>query len=159
MSAFHWSHDRDGCWGRRSGRAIACAAGLAGGPVVASDINEEGGEETLRLIRQQGGDAEFYRADVRDASQVGRLVAFAEARYGRVDVLVNNASSAEPSTEGIAGWAEAIQTDLMGTLFATQSAMEAMRRSGGGSIVNLSSISALWHGRRHGGWVSRLRRR
>jgi NAD(P)-dependent dehydrogenase (short-subunit alcohol dehydrogenase family) len=102
----------------------------------------------VREIRDQGGEAVFYHADVRDASQVRQLVAFAEARYGRVAMLVNNASSPEPLREGVGGWTEAIQTDLMGTLFATQFGVEAMRRSGGGSIVNISSISALWHGRR-----------
>jgi len=102
----------------------------------------------VREIRDHGGEAVFYHADVRDASQVRQLVAFAEARYGRVAMLVNNASSPEPLREGVGGWTEAIQTDLMGTLFATQFGVEAMRRSGGGSIVNISSISALWHGRR-----------
>ena len=138
-----------GAGGAGCGRAIACrAASRTGSPVIASDINDEGGEETVREIRDHGGEAVFYHADVRDASQVRQLVAFAEARYGRVAMLVNNASSPEPLREGVGGWTEAIQTDLMGTLFATQFGVEAMRRSGGGSIVNISSISALWHGRR-----------
>ena len=62
-------------------------------------------------------------------------------------MLVNNASSPHPSGEGIAGWMGSIQTDLLGTIYATRWAMEAMRRTGGGSIVNISSISAFWHGR------------
>jgi 3-oxoacyl-[acyl-carrier protein] reductase len=63
-------------------------------------------------------------------------------------VLVNNASSPLPIGEGLAGWTGALHTDLLGTIYATRWAIELMRRTGGGSIVNISSISALWHGRR-----------
>jgi NAD(P)-dependent dehydrogenase (short-subunit alcohol dehydrogenase family) len=141
-----------GAGGVGCGRAIACrAASRTRSPVIVSDINDVGGEDTVRLIRDQGGEAVFCHADVRDVGQVRELVAFAEARYGSVAVLVNNASSPEPVREGMGGWTEAIQTDLIGTLLATQFAVEAMRRTGGGSIVNISSISALWHGRRTAG--------
>src|SRR5262249_660788 len=48
----------------------------------------------------------------------------------------------------MAGWTHSLQVDLLGTIYATRWAIEAMRRSGGGSIVNIASISALWHGRK-----------
>ena len=63
-------------------------------------------------------------------------------------MLVNNASSPHPAGEGMAAWTHSLQVDLLGTIYATRWAIEAMRRSGGGSIVNISSISALWHGRK-----------
>jgi NAD(P)-dependent dehydrogenase (short-subunit alcohol dehydrogenase family) len=68
-----------------------------------------------------------------------------------VSVLVNDASSPHPPVEGVAGWTESLRTDLLGTIYATRWAIEAMRRGGGGAIVNISSISALWHGRKTAG--------
>jgi 3-oxoacyl-[acyl-carrier protein] reductase len=76
------------------------------------------------------------------------LIEFAESTFGGVSVLVNNASSPHPAGEGIAGWTPSLQTDLLGTIYATRYAIDTMRRFGGGSIVNISSISALWHGRK-----------
>ena len=102
---------------------------------LVSDINEVGGHKIVRLIEERGGLAAFCRADVADELQV-------------LSVLVNNASSPHPAGEGIAGWTPSLQTDLLGTIYATRYAIETMRRFGGGSIVNISSISALWHGRK-----------
>jgi NAD(P)-dependent dehydrogenase (short-subunit alcohol dehydrogenase family) len=76
------------------------------------------------------------------------LVSFAEATFGRVTVLVNNASAPHGTGEGLEGWMQAIETDLLGAIHATRRAIEAMRRAGRGSIVNMASISALWHGRK-----------
>jgi len=137
-----------GSGGTGCGRAIAKRFAADGAAIVVSDINEVGGHETVRLIEQHGGRVAFCRADVADRSQVRQLINFAETTFGGLAVLVNNASSPHPSGEGMAGWASSLQTDLLGTIYATQYAIEAMRRSGGGSIVNISSISALWHGRR-----------
>jgi NAD(P)-dependent dehydrogenase (short-subunit alcohol dehydrogenase family) len=80
--------------------------------------------------------------------QIQNLIEFTESTFGPLSVLVNNASSVHPVEEGMAGWTSSLQTDLFGTIHATRWAVEAMRRSGGGSIVNISSISALWHGRK-----------
>jgi len=83
---------------------------------------------------------------MRDQSQVRNLISFAEATFGGVNLLVNNAS-APPGGEGIENWLESLETDLLGAIYATRWAIEAMRRAGGGAIVNIASISALWHGR------------
>jgi 3-oxoacyl-[acyl-carrier protein] reductase len=136
-----------GAGGAGCGGAIARRFARDGAAVVVSDINEAGGRSTVDQIERAGGRAVFCRADVRDDAQVRALVAFTESTFGRVSTLVNNASSPEPPVEGIAGWSDSIQTDLMGAISATRWAMEAMRRSGGGAIVNIASISALWHGR------------
>jgi NAD(P)-dependent dehydrogenase (short-subunit alcohol dehydrogenase family) len=141
-----------GSGGSGCGRAIATRF-AADSAVVVSDINEGGGHETVRLIEQRGGRAAFCRADVADESQVHQLIEFAESTFGGLSVLVNNASSPHPSGEGLAGWTPSLETDLLGTIYATRWAIEAMRRLGGGSIVNISSISALWHGRKtYGGF-------
>jgi NAD(P)-dependent dehydrogenase (short-subunit alcohol dehydrogenase family) len=118
--------------------------------VVVCDINEAGGHETVRVIKEAGGRAAFFRADVRRESEVRDLVSFAEASFGGLHVLVNNASAPHGS-ERLEEWTDALETDLLGAIYATRWAIEAMRRAGGGAIVNVASISALWHGRKSPG--------
>jgi 3-oxoacyl-[acyl-carrier protein] reductase len=137
-----------GSGGSGCGRAIATRFARDGAAVVVSDVDEVGGAQTAGTIEREGGLAAFCRADVRDEGQCRRLIEFAESEFGGVSVLVNNASSPHPPVDGLAGWTESLQTDLLGTIHATRWAIDAMRRGGGGSIVNISSISALWHGRK-----------
>ncbi len=136
-----------GAGGAGCGRAISLRFALDGATVVLADIDEAGGQETLRHIQSRGGRAAFVRADVRSEPQVRDLVSFAEATFGGIGVLVNNAS-APSGDERIDTWTASVDTDLLGALNATRWAIEAMRHSGGGAIVNIASISALWHGRR-----------
>ena len=136
-----------GSGGSGCGRAIAGRFASDGASVVVSDIDEAGGQATVRSIAESGGRAAFLRADVSQESQVRQLIDFAESAFGGLSVLVNNASSPHPDQDGVAGWSRSIQVDLLGTLYATRWAIEKMRASGGGSILNISSISALWHGR------------
>jgi NAD(P)-dependent dehydrogenase (short-subunit alcohol dehydrogenase family) len=138
-----------GAGGNGCGRAIACRLAREGAAVVVSDINEEGGHETLRRIAAQGGRAAFYRADVREEDQVRGLLTFAEETFGSLGFLVNNASAPFHPEAPLDYWADIVQTDLLGTMYGTRLAIEAMRRGGSGAIVNISSISALWHGREH----------
>jgi len=138
-----------GAGGTGCGRAIASRFAAEGASVVVSDVSEDGGRETVRLIESRGGRARFCAADVRREPQVRALIAFAETAFGGLDVLVNNASAPHGSSDNLDDWSDAIETDLLGALAATRHAVEAMRRHGrGGAIVNISSISALWHGRR-----------
>jgi NAD(P)-dependent dehydrogenase (short-subunit alcohol dehydrogenase family) len=101
----------------------------------------------VRVIERAGGRAAFFRADVRLEPEVRALVSYAETTFGGVHVLINNAS-APRGGERLEDWADALQTDLLGAIYATRWAIESMRRGGGGSIVNIASISALWHGRK-----------
>jgi len=140
-----------GAGGTGCGRAIAARFAARGSAVVVSDINEAGGHETVRLIEGRGGRVAFFPADVRKDSQVRDLVSFAKATFGRVTVLVNNASAPHGSSEGLEDWMASIETDLLGAIYATRWAVEAMRSGGGGAIVNIASISVLWHGRRTAG--------
>src|SRR5437667_3788877 len=137
-----------GAGGTGCGRAIARRFAHLGAAVVVSDINETGGHETVRLIAQDGGRAAFKRADVGDERQARDLIAFGEATFGAVTVLVNNASAPFRPGEPLDHWANALQTDLLGAMFCTRAAIDSMRRAGRGAIVNIASISALWHGRR-----------
>lgn len=135
-----------GAGGAGCGRAIAQRFARDGAPVVVSDVDDAGGQATVQAIENSGGRAAFFRCDVRNESQVRDLVSFAEATFGRVGVLVNNASAPHGDAT-IASWIDPIETDLLGAIYATRYTVDAMKRGGGGAIVNISSISALWHGR------------
>jgi NAD(P)-dependent dehydrogenase (short-subunit alcohol dehydrogenase family) len=141
-----------GAGGIGCGRSISARFASDGAAVVVSDINETGGLETVREIERTGGHASFFRADVRSESQMKELVSFAEGTFGGLSVLVNNASAPHGSAE-IESWTNAIETDLLGAIYATRWAIEAMRRGTGGAIINIASISALWHGRKTPGGI------
>jgi NAD(P)-dependent dehydrogenase (short-subunit alcohol dehydrogenase family) len=84
----------------------------------------------VRLIEGAGGRAVFFRADVRDEQQVRDLIASGEQTYGRVTVLVNNASAPFRPGDETEYWADTVQADFLGALYATRHGIEAMRRSG-----------------------------
>jgi len=141
-----------GAGGSGCGRSISTRFARNGAAIVVSDIDEAGGKETVRRIEQSGGRAAFFQADVRSESQVQQLVSFAETTFGGLSVLVNNASAPRGDV-GIESWMDAVETDLLGAIYATRWAIEAMRRGEGGAIVNIASISALWHGRKTPGGI------
>lgn len=126
------------------GRAVALLYGRGGGRVVVSDVAEEGGEETARMIRDAGGQARFVRADVASPEDCEALVAAAEESYGRLDIACNNAGiGGESATTGdytIEGWRRVIDVNLSGVFYCMKYEIAAMLRAGGGSIVNLASI-------------------
>jgi len=136
-----------GAGGTGCGRAIAVRFAAAGASVVVCDTNEAGGHETATMIERAGGRAEFFRADVRREPETRALVSFAETTFGGVHVLINNAS-APRGGDRLEDWMDALETDLLGAVYATRWAIESMRQGGGGAIVNVASISALWHGRK-----------
>ncbi|MBV8198486.1 MAG: SDR family NAD(P)-dependent oxidoreductase [Candidatus Eremiobacteraeota bacterium] len=137
-----------GAGGGGSGRAIARRIARAGGLVVVSDVNDEGGAQTVALIAQEGGTAIYRRADVQKEEDVRELVAAAQKSFGPVSVMVNNASGPEYRPDlPLESWDAIVQTELLGTMYGIRAAREAMRARGGGAIVNISSTSALEHGR------------
>lgn len=141
-----------GAGGNGSGRAIACRLAQEGAMVVVSDIDDSGSRETVQRIEAAGGRAAWCAADMRVQEHVRSLIDFARKTFGGLHVLVNNASALPHGDGGLEDWIDNVQTDLLGTMYATKFAIDAMRRSGG-AIVNISSISALWHGRaRPGGF-------
>jgi len=133
-----------------SGRAIARRFAREGAAVAVSDMDEAGGRETVRLIESAGGRASFFPCDVRAEDQVRALISDAEKALGPLGVLVNNASGPDiRPDEPLEHWADNFPTDVFGTLYGTRLAIDALRRSGGGAIVNMTSITGLWHGRRN----------
>lgn len=136
------------------GRATARLFAAAGWPVVPADIDAAGIEETVAAIAADGGEATASVTDVSDPEQVEAMVALALERYGRLGAAVNNAAIPQVMRDGRpAGtalhemsreeWDRVIGINLSGVFFCLQSEIRAMRASGGGAIVNLSSASAV----------------
>lgn len=141
-----------GAGGRGCGRAIACRLAREGASVVIADLREAGMHETASDIEAKGGYAAIVRTDVGNEAEVRALFAHAEHSYGGVDILVNNASALVVPEKTMDDWFANLRVDLLGAMYTTRYAIEAMRRRGGGAIVNVGSTSALPHGdvRAHG---------
>ncbi len=140
-----------GSGGKGTGRATARRFAQEGMSVVVSDVNDAGGQETVALIEAGGGRAAFHHADLRNEGDIKALVAFAESTFGGLDILVNNAS--RPDGMGLlTSWEDAVAVEILAPMRATLAAIEAVRRRGGGAIVNIGSTSALGHGLKHSGW-------
>ena len=125
------------------GRASALAFAQAWAKVVVSDVDSKGGLETVRLIRDAGGEAIFVQADVSKSSDVANMVRLTVAEYGRLDVAHNNAG-VEPVNASILDsseedWDRVIDINLKGVWLSMKHEIPAMLEQGGGSIVNTSS--------------------
>ena len=137
-----------GAGGGGSGRAIAKRFAREGALVVVSDVHDAGGAQAVAEIATAGRRAVYRRADVRSEEEVRDLVAFAQREFGGLSVMVNNASGPEFHFDRpLEFWKEIVETELLGAMHGIRYALEAMRRTGGGAIVNVSSTSALEHGR------------
>lgn len=138
-----------GAGAQGTGRATSLALARAGAAVAVADIDAVGGIETVRLIEREEGRAAFTRADVRVGDDVEAMVAFAERTFGGLDILVNNAGNTWPPHYpdcAVEHWQATIALNLLGPMLATQLAIGAMRRRGGGAVVNISSVAGLGYG-------------
>ena len=126
-----------------SGAAIAVTLAVKGANVVIVEVDEVRARHTLRAIEAEGFSASYLLADITDAAQCQAAVDFTLATYGRVDVLVNNAAIApgeqEPSE---ALWDRIVDLNLKAAYLLSNAVLAPMKQQGGGSIVNISSISA-----------------
>jgi len=130
------------------GRESALLFAREGARVVVVDINEQGAEETVACIRQGGGEAAFFRADVSRASDAEAMVTFAETTYGRLDVLFNNAGIFHPEDGSVLEtderiWDLVINVNLRGVFLGCKYGIPALLRAGGGSVINTASFVAL----------------
>ena len=137
-----------GAGGGGHGRMIAQRFAALGASIIVSDIDRKGGADTVGLIASAGGRAEFCAADVSVEADLRNLFAHTQKAFGGLDVLVNNAGPYFPGAP-LEHWAETVQANLWGPMFGTLLAIEAMRKRGGGAIVNIGSTSALGYGRKH----------
>lgn len=127
------------------GRAIAVTLAREGARVVVTDVDAAGAEDCARVIRDAGGDAVAIAHDVTREADWEAVMALAAKRYGRLDVVVNNAGIAvlKPIEQlTLADWNRQIEVNLTSVFLGCRYAMAAMRARGG-SIVNISSVAGL----------------
>ena len=128
------------------GGAAARLFAQEGAKVVLTDIKEEMGERTAIQIRENGGAALFLRHDVTSEQNWIEVVASTVSNYGKLDILVNNAGTSAPATveeTTVEAWDEQMNVHAKGAFLGTKQAIPEMRKVGGGSIINISSISGL----------------
>jgi len=130
------------------GRASSLVLAREGAKVVVSDINATGAEETLSIIKDQGGDGIFVHADVSKSNDVQELISRAVSTYGRLDCAYNNA--------GIEGymsgrlheypeetWDRLVDINIKGVWLCLKYEIPQMLEQGGGAIVNTASVAGL----------------
>jgi len=133
------------------GKAIALKFAEEGARVVVAARRQHLCEQTVKQIREKGGEAMAIPTDVTDESQVERLITETVKRYGRLDLLVNNAGIGgggpieNTSTET---FDLVLNTNLRGTFFCCRAGFRQMKQNGGGTIINMSSVAGVqaWAG-------------
>ena len=134
---------------RGMGAAEARLFAREGASVVIADLLEEEGRQVEAQIGEAGGNAIFIRLDVTSESDWSDAVAAAVSRFGKLDILVNNAgvSSGGARTKveetTVEAWDRVMDVNAKGVFLGTKAAIPEMRRAGGGSIINISSIYGL----------------
>ncbi len=129
------------------GRETALVFAAEGAKVLVVDVNDAAGEETVRTVEAQGGEAAYCHADVSSAADCENMVRVAEERLGKLDVLFNNAGimdsrddDAESTDETV--WDLTMAINLKGVYLGCKYGIPALRRAGGGSIINTASFVA-----------------
>jgi len=126
------------------GRATCFRLAAEGARVAVTDIQDDDGEAVAGAIREQGGDARYWHLDVASEESVERVFAEIDDALGAPQVLVNNAgiSGADKPTDQLteAEWQQVQDINVKGVFLCTKHVIPYMRRLGGGSIINLSSI-------------------
>jgi len=134
--------------GSGMGRVAAQMFASEGARVVVAEFAEAAGTETAGLVTNAGGDASFVQADVSREDDARRMVEEAVARYGRVDVLYNNAGIMPEADHSVidtdvAVWDQVMAVNLRGVFLGCKYAIPQMLDQGSGSVINISSFVAL----------------
>lgn len=129
------------------GRAACVNFARGGAKVVVCDVNEAGGKQTVAMVEEAGSSGIFVQCNVSDAAQVEAAVAKAVEAFGGLNIVVNNAGiggNAAPVGEvELDDWHKVIGVNLHGVFYGMRYGIPAIIASGGGSIVNISSILGL----------------
>ncbi|MBA7575060.1 Cyclopentanol dehydrogenase [subsurface metagenome] len=127
---------------RGLGKGIALLLAKEGAKVAVTDILEDGGKETAEEIRREGGKAIFLKHDVTSEDSWSAVVKEVLSKFGKLDIMVNNAGIQiikEIAETSLEEWRGLMSVNLDGVFLGTKHAIRAMKKSGGGSIVNISS--------------------
>ncbi|MGB7785079.1 MAG: glucose 1-dehydrogenase [Salinimicrobium sp.] len=126
------------------GEATVLLFAKQGASVVVSDIQKDKGEQLVEKVKNDGGKAAFFEADVSKAEDNKALVDFAVKTFGKLDIAVNNAGIGGEANKivemSLEGWHQVIDVNLHSIFYGMKYEIAAMLENGGGSIVNLSSI-------------------
>jgi NAD(P)-dependent dehydrogenase (short-subunit alcohol dehydrogenase family) len=129
------------------GRAAAVRFAGEGAAVVVADLNQEGGEATVRQCKENAGRSVFHKTDVAAEAEVKSLIARAVSEFGRLDITFNNAGfvGALGPLEGITAesWDATHAVLLRGVFFGIKHSIAEMRKAGGGSIISTASIAGM----------------
>jgi NAD(P)-dependent dehydrogenase (short-subunit alcohol dehydrogenase family) len=130
------------------GRAVASGLARRGAAVAVTDLSLPAATETAAAIQATGGRAQAFAADVADEEAVRTAIAKTLTAFGRLDIAVNNAgvpsSSQDLTRMSAEAWEAVLRVDLTGTFFSIKHEIPAMRRTGGGAIVNMASGAGLF---------------
>lgn len=133
-----------------NGRAAAFALARHGAKVSLLDVNEESAEKTARIIRDDGGECIVIATDVTDPESCRNAVRQTVESWGRLDILVNNVGTArvagDATTVDLEAWDKAYRINVTSMMLMARHAVPEMCKSGGGSIVNISSITGMLGG-------------
>jgi NAD(P)-dependent dehydrogenase (short-subunit alcohol dehydrogenase family) len=134
--------------GSGMGRVAAQMFAAEGAKVVVAEYDEKAGAETMDLVRAAGGEAAFVRTDVSSEADAAAMVAAARDRYGRVDVLYNNAGVMPELDHSVvdtdvATWDQVMAINVRGVFLGCKYAIPYMVEQGSGSVINISSFVAL----------------
>jgi len=130
------------------GRETSLLFAQQGASVVVVDIDDKKGQETVSLISKQGGKATYVHADVSVAKDAEKMVAAAEKAYGKLNVLFNNAGISHANDNGATDteedvWDLTMKINLKGVFLGCKYGIPALKRAGGGSIINTASFVAI----------------
>jgi len=130
------------------GRETATLFAGEGAAVVVADVSDEAGRETVQAIEAEGGRATYVHADVSSDADCAAMVAAAEEHFGKLSVLFNNAGvmlgdDGDSQSTSDETWQTTIDINLKGVFLGCRHGIPALRRAGGGSIINTASFVAL----------------
>ena len=128
------------------GQATAMLFAQEGAKVIIADIDDQGGSETVRLIREAGGEATFVHTDIRSSADAQTMVRVAVDTYGTVDVLVNNAGITRDRLllrMSEADWDAVLDTNLKGAFHCTKAVQRILLRKRYGRIISIGSVVGL----------------